>query len=78
MVPDMEKDAPELKCPDCGEKAAGQFVEDVIWCKDKSVIIKSGTCESCPTRFNCEDPVSALECVCGCIFNDEGTKIGTV
>ena len=70
------KDPKPLKCPDCGENATGKFVEDIFWCKEKSVAVKADTCETCPIRFNCEDAIPAYECVCGCIFNDEGTKIG--
>ena len=62
------KDPKPLKCPECGELADGKFVEAVIWCKDAEKVVHTGPFEKCD--------IDAYECVCGCVFNDEGRTLG--
>ena len=71
------RDKKPLMCPDCCELATGQFVERVAWCQQSEEI--NPDCIKCPIcpGPQCGEAIDAHECVCGCIFNDEGKKIGT-
>ena len=66
------KDPEPLKCPDCGELASGQFVEEISLCKESKEKVTGELCFGCSENNNCSKYMSASECVCGCIFNDEG------
>ena len=70
------KDPKPLKCPECGELADGKFVEDVRWCKVQDCVTNNETCFSCTENNNCSEDTAAYECVCGCVFNDEGRTLG--
>lgn len=71
------KDPEPLRCPDCLEKADGKNVEDVRWCKANDCLTNNETCFSCTENNLCSKDIEAFECICGCIFNAEGTKLGS-
>ena len=66
------KDPKPLRCPNCGELATGQFVEDISLCAFTNKKVTSELCFACSENNNCANYIGAFECVCGCIFNEEG------